>query len=107
MVGGIVSNNASGMCCGTAQNSYQTISSVKLLLADGTELDTGSEESKEAFRQSHPELLKALADLGAMLAAMRPWRLEFAKNLPSRTPQVTASTPWWILKTPSISSTTS
>lgn len=25
MVGGIVSNNASGMCCGTAQNSYQTI----------------------------------------------------------------------------------
>ncbi|WP_335904282.1 FAD-binding and (Fe-S)-binding domain-containing protein [Shewanella algae] len=66
MVGGIVSNNASGMCCGTAQNSYQTISSVKLLLADGTELDTGSEESREAFRQSHPELLKALADLGAM-----------------------------------------
>ncbi len=54
------------MCCGTAQNSYQTISSVKLLLADGTELDTGSEESKDAFRQSHPELLKALADLGAM-----------------------------------------
>ncbi|MGL6012384.1 MAG: FAD-binding oxidoreductase, partial [Shewanella oncorhynchi] len=35
-IGGIVANNASGMCCGTAQNSYQTIASAKLLFADGT-----------------------------------------------------------------------
>ncbi|MCL1074050.1 FAD-binding and (Fe-S)-binding domain-containing protein [Shewanella dokdonensis] len=69
MVGGIVSNNASGMCCGTAQNSYQTIASVKLVLADGTELDTGSEASKEAFRQSHGELLESLKNLGEMARA--------------------------------------
>ena len=48
-IGGIVSNNASGMCCGTAQNSYQTIASAKLLFADGSELDTGCATSKAAF----------------------------------------------------------
>lgn len=66
MIGGIVSNNSSGMCCGTAQNSYQTIKSLKLVLADGTELDTGDEDSREAFRRSHAALLNGLADLGAM-----------------------------------------
>ena len=38
-IGGIVANNASGMCCGTAQNSYHTLAGLRLLLADGTRLD--------------------------------------------------------------------
>lgn len=62
-IGGIVSNNASGMCCGTAQNSYKTIHSVRLLLADGTELDTGSEPSRQAFARQHGPMLQALAQL--------------------------------------------
>lgn len=66
MVGGIVSNNASGMCCGTAQNSYQTIASAKLLFADGTELNTGCDKSKAAFTQSHGELLDSLASLAKL-----------------------------------------
>uniref|UniRef100_UPI0040470D8E FAD-binding and (Fe-S)-binding domain-containing protein n=1 Tax=Shewanella baltica TaxID=62322 RepID=UPI0040470D8E len=66
MVGGIVSNNASGMCCGTAQNSYQTIASVKLLFADGTELDTGCDKSKAAFTQPHGELLDSLTALAKL-----------------------------------------
>src|SRR5208283_1829232 len=32
-VGGVIANNASGMCCGTAQNSYKTIDSLTFLLA--------------------------------------------------------------------------
>ncbi|EJG9782850.1 FAD-binding oxidoreductase, partial [Pseudomonas aeruginosa] len=32
-IGGIVANNASGMCCGTAQNSYHTLAGLRLLLA--------------------------------------------------------------------------
>ncbi|MBW3138898.1 FAD-binding oxidoreductase [Ferrimonas balearica] len=63
MVGGIVNNNASGMCCGTAQNSYQTIASARLLFADGTRLDTGDEASKVAFARARPELLETLAGL--------------------------------------------
>ncbi|KFZ36071.1 FAD-linked oxidase [Shewanella mangrovi] len=66
MVGGIYSNNASGMCCGTAQNSYQTVKSVKLVLADGTELDTGNEASKAVFRETHAHLLEQVKQLGEM-----------------------------------------
>ena len=62
-IGGIVANNASGMCCGTAQNSYNTISSVRLLFADGTHLDTGDEASRAAFARSHGALLEALQAL--------------------------------------------
>ena len=40
MIGGIAANNASGMCCGTAQNSYRTLDSMQLILADGTALNT-------------------------------------------------------------------
>src|SRR5699024_3838764 len=34
-IGGIAANNASGMCCGTSQNSYQTLRAMRLILADG------------------------------------------------------------------------
>ena len=60
MIGGIAANNSSGMCCGTAQNSYKTLVSMRLVLADGTVLDTGSEQSREAFLLSHRPLLEAL-----------------------------------------------
>ena len=63
-IGGIVANNASGMCCGTAQNSYQTLAGMRLVLADGTPLDSEDECSVAAFRQSHAELLSQLDELG-------------------------------------------
>ena len=40
MIGGIAANNASGMCCGTAENSYKTVAGMRIILADGTILDT-------------------------------------------------------------------
>ncbi|MCB1796300.1 MAG: FAD-binding oxidoreductase, partial [Candidatus Competibacteraceae bacterium] len=63
-IGGIAANNASGMCCGTAQNSYQTLKSMRVMLADGTVLDTGDSASREAFEGSHDDLLAQLAELG-------------------------------------------
>ncbi|MBX9714945.1 MAG: FAD-binding oxidoreductase, partial [Pseudomonadaceae bacterium] len=30
-IGGIVANNSSGMCCGTAQNSYHTLAGMRLI----------------------------------------------------------------------------
>ena len=62
-VGGIVSNNASGMSCGTEYNSDKMLRSARLVLSDGTLLDTGDEASREAFRQSHPTFLEALETL--------------------------------------------
>ena len=63
MVGGIVINNASGMNCGVHANSDRMMISARIILTDGTVLDTGSEESKEAFRKSHPEFLKKIEAL--------------------------------------------
>ena len=62
-VGGIAANNASGMCCGTAQNSYQTVLSMRLIFADGTLLDTGDAASRAAFSRSHAALLSRLGEL--------------------------------------------
>jgi len=63
-IGGIVANNASGMCCGTAQNTYHTLAGMRLVLADGTCLDSEDPASVAAFGQSHAPLLDALARLG-------------------------------------------
>ena len=63
-IGGIVANNASGMCCGTAHNSFNTLSAMRLVLFDGTVLDTEDAQSVASFRQSHAALLDELAQLG-------------------------------------------
>ncbi|MHA6162124.1 FAD-binding and (Fe-S)-binding domain-containing protein [Pseudomonas sichuanensis] len=63
-IGGIVANNASGMCCGTAQNTYHTLAGLRLVLADGTRLDSEDPASVAAFENSHASLLDELARLG-------------------------------------------
>lgn len=65
MIGGIAANNASGMCCGISQNSYKTLKSIKLIFADGTKLDTGCQESKDAFRKTHGDFLNDLKSFSA------------------------------------------
>jgi len=60
MVGGIVMNNASGMSCGTHANSDKELVSARMVLADGTVLDTGSEISRNAFIASHPEFIQEI-----------------------------------------------
>ncbi|MWV16455.1 FAD-binding protein [Pseudomonas sp. L-22-4S-12] len=68
-IGGIVANNSSGMCCGTAQNTYQTLAGLRLVLADGTVVDSEDAASVAAFRQSHAALLERLAELGRQTRA--------------------------------------
>lgn len=63
-IGGIVANNSSGMCCGTAQNSYKTLAGLRLVLADGSVVDSEDAASVEAFRNTHGALLDGLAELG-------------------------------------------
>ncbi|WP_168014976.1 FAD-binding and (Fe-S)-binding domain-containing protein [Halomonas salinarum] len=63
MIGGIAANNASGMCCGTAQNSYRTLRDIRLVLADGAVLDTADPDSVAAFRRSHASLIDGLERL--------------------------------------------
>ena len=63
MIGGIVMNNASGMNCGTHANSDRMLVSVRIVMADGTVLDTGSEESKRSFAQEKPEFVRRIEEL--------------------------------------------
>ena len=72
MIGGIAANNASGMCCGTAQNSYRTLESLRVVLADGSVLDTADAASRAAFAARRPELLQGLADLAWPRCAPTP-----------------------------------
>ena len=63
MVGGIVINNASGMNCGVHANSDRMMVSARVVLTDGTILDTGDEQSREAFRNSHPDFISKIEKL--------------------------------------------
>ena len=63
MVGGIVMNNASGMSCGTWANSDRMLLSGRIIFADGTLLDTADSHSREAFSDSHPEMISAIEAL--------------------------------------------
>ncbi|MBO7268795.1 MAG: FAD-binding oxidoreductase, partial [Bacteroidales bacterium] len=69
MIGGIAANNASGMCCGTSENSYKTIADIKLILADGTELDTASEECRRNFAATHGDMLAKLEEIARRIDA--------------------------------------
>lgn len=66
-IGGIAANNASGMCCGTAHNTYHTLHSIHCVLADGSQLNTADKASIQAFRQSHAPLLSQLASLAELV----------------------------------------
>lgn len=72
MIGGITANNASGMCCGTAMNSYRTVSGIRLVMSDGTVLDTSDENSKREFSRSHSHLLSSLSALSEKVKANAP-----------------------------------
>lgn len=48
MIGGIVSNNSSGMCCGVKLNSYHTVAHITFILPNGSKYST--EESNDYQR---------------------------------------------------------
>ncbi|HVW91200.1 MAG TPA: FAD-binding oxidoreductase, partial [Devosia sp.] len=62
-IGGVVNNNSSGMCCGVAYNTYHTMARLRVMLTDGTVLDSADAGSREAFRKKRPDLLEGLAAL--------------------------------------------
>lgn len=62
-IGGIAANNASGMCCGTKNNSYKTLVGLKVVFPDGVILNTLDEFSRDQFRLSHGNLLSELIEI--------------------------------------------
>jgi D-lactate dehydrogenase len=63
MMGGILANNSSGMCCGVVQNAYHTLHSLTFVLPSGTAIDTADPQADEMFLQKEPKLAQGLLDL--------------------------------------------
>jgi D-lactate dehydrogenase len=63
MLGGIVANNSSGMCCGVSQNAYHTLERMTFMLADGTVVDTGRPDADAALQAARPDLHAAVLAL--------------------------------------------
>jgi D-lactate dehydrogenase len=64
MLGGIVANDSSGMCCGTAETAYATLDGLEVVLADGRLVDT-----RRPLAEVAPELAAGLLDLRRRLVS--------------------------------------
>ncbi len=63
MIGGILANNSSGMCCGVARNAYHTLDSIVFLLPSGTLIDTADPDADARLREAEPDLVAGLLEL--------------------------------------------
>ena len=66
-LGGILSNNSSGMCCGVDQNAYHTLRSLKFMLPSGTVIDASESDAEEQFHAREPALARGILELKASL----------------------------------------
>ena len=63
MMGGILSNNSSGMCCGVQQNSYHTMKFITFILPNGLIFNTERQIDYARFENEAPEIAKGIKDL--------------------------------------------
>jgi D-lactate dehydrogenase len=63
MMGGILANNSSGMCCGVARNAYHTLDSMKVVLPSGLVLDTADPSAGASLEREEPLLARGLLAL--------------------------------------------
>lgn len=63
MMGGILSNNASGMCCGVTQNAYHTMRDLRFMLPNGHAYTISDPEDRQAFEREQPALFKLLVEI--------------------------------------------
>jgi D-lactate dehydrogenase len=68
-MGGILSNNASGMCCGVEQNAYHTLNSLTFILPSGTSIDSAAPDADEELRSREPALHAGLLELKRSIEA--------------------------------------
>jgi D-lactate dehydrogenase len=66
-IGGIVSNNACGMASGITGNSMGTVLGMRIILADGTVLDTRDEASRSVFVARRKDIIDGVAALARSL----------------------------------------
>ncbi len=70
MLGGILANNSSGMCCGVTENSYKTIHSMTVVLPNGLVLDTAAPDAARQLHEGAPEIERGLLELQKRLLSI-------------------------------------
>ncbi|MCB0687720.1 MAG: FAD-binding oxidoreductase [Saprospiraceae bacterium] len=60
MMGGILSNNSSGMCCGVANNSYHTLKHLTFVLPNGNTYNTEKPEDYSRFESEESRVFQGL-----------------------------------------------
>ncbi len=68
-IGGVIANNAGGMRCALERNAYHTVSSLTLVLASGTVIDTAAPGAEAVFAAAEPDLAEGLLQLREELLA--------------------------------------
>ncbi len=63
MMGGILSNNSSGMCCGVNYNSYHTVQHIRFMLPDGKMFSTEQKQDYARFENECPALFQELREI--------------------------------------------
>jgi D-lactate dehydrogenase len=69
MMGGILANNSSGMCCGVIENAYRTLHSMTFVLPNGLVIDTGAADAPARLHEGAPEVESGLLELKSRLLA--------------------------------------
>lgn len=67
MIGGIVSNNASGMCCGVQKNAYHTIRYIRFMLPNGQTYSTEIKGDYDRFSSECPALAASIESLRKLI----------------------------------------
>jgi D-lactate dehydrogenase len=63
MMGGILSNNSSGMCCGVTDNSYHTLHQIHFVLPNGKSYNTQQPEDYLKFEEESDEIFNGIKSL--------------------------------------------
>ncbi|RZK48215.1 MAG: FAD-binding oxidoreductase [Pedobacter sp.] len=69
MMGGILANNASGMCCGVQKNSYHTLKYIHFVLPNGNSYNTENNSDYERFLASEKDLATCIIDIRQQILA--------------------------------------
>ncbi len=72
-IGGIVSNNSSGMVCGTQFNAYHTLNDISFILTNGNQFDTNKLGDHEKFQSSEQTLADGLMNIKKEIESNPHW----------------------------------
>lgn len=69
MMGGILSNNSSGMSASVRYNSYHTLSALEFMMADGRRYNSASAADRKRFEEEQRDLCRGLMEIRQTILA--------------------------------------